>query len=417
MRNAKQLSTLALICIFVGIPLGVAGQYVAESLCTLICLYAMIQRGNVGAQFRIASQELFWPTVAALAFCVWQCVATALNPLSKAAPLKPLSGMVDWWLLPLIAAFAVPLLREADPRRLQRAALAVLVIVSLVALSQLIIGWKIEEGTIMAEQKRARGFYSHPLTFAYAFLALLPVAVQNVRLKLRTHDSWLAWTILALVLLLVVSSLSRVAIVVGFGYVALSALSIGLNAKQKKMGLGLALALVVGFVVIPNPIRERMQQSFAAESEDRHTHYADDRLVFWDAHWLMVKERPWTGHGVKLDGAYRKPYYEKLGLGDFEKQYEAHNQWLQTLAETGVIGLVLFILWQVSWTVNLTRRSGLSWWRHPGVQSLLLIGFGGITQNAFQDAEVRFTLTCILAFVPLIVGSVRGNPKSSRVLH
>jgi O-antigen ligase len=283
----------------------------------------------------------------------------------------------------------------------------------------LLIGWKIEEGAIMAEQKRARGFYSHPLTFAYAFLALLPVAVHHLRLRLQSgaRGHWQAWAILALVLWLVASSLSRVAIVVGFGYVALSAASFGLNATQKKIGFGVALAILVGLAVFPNPIRERMQQSFAGSGEDKHTHYSDDRLAFWDAHWLMVKERPWTGHGVKLDGAYRAPYYEKLGLGDFEKQYEAHNQWLQTLAETGIIGLVLFVLWHVSWIVNLARRSGLAWWRHPGAQSLLLIGVGGMTQNAFQDAEVRFTLTCILAFIPLIVGNARGNPKSSRALH
>ena len=54
----------------------------------------------------------------------------------------------------------------------------------------------------------------------------------------------------------------------------------------------------------------------------------------------MIKDRPIL-HGMHLNKEYREPYYIKLGLKDFIRKYEAHNQYIQTAANSGIPGLLI----------------------------------------------------------------------------
>jgi O-antigen ligase len=109
----------------------------------------------------------------------------------------------------------------------------------------------------------------------------------------------------------------------------------------------------------------------------------------------MIYERPLLGHGIRLDEEYRTPYYDQIGLSNFSKKYPAHNQLLQIQAESGLIGLVFFMAWII---INLKifnqldRKNSLIF-----KQTLLILLMAGLTQNAFQDSEVRFILTLLFS--------------------
>jgi len=65
-----------------------------------------------------------------------------------------------------------------------------------------------------------------------------------------------------------------------------------------------------------------------------------DRLKIWHIAWRMFKDRPILGHGIStfmsVFGAYKGTSYQSIVY--------AHNCYLQMLAETGVVGLIFFLL-------------------------------------------------------------------------
>jgi putative inorganic carbon (HCO3(-)) transporter len=94
-----------------------------------------------------------------------------------------------------------------------------------------------------------------------------------------------------------------------------------------------------------------------------------ERLAHWQAAYEMWADKPWLGQGVGNYAAvypayYIPPWTEALG--------HAHNLFLNTLAETGVIGLIAYLLFwgQAVWlTIQATlRSSGL--WRGVAVGTL-----------------------------------------------
>ena len=136
----------------------------------------------------------------------------------------------------------------------------------------------------------------------------------------------------------------------------------------------------------------------------------------------MVEERPLLGHGINLDATYRTPYYNRIGLADFSKKYEAHNMFLQTLSEGGAIGLTFFILWfawhlRLAWRVD--HRNG-----GPPIFTATFAAFllAGLSQNSFQDGEVRLGLTIATAALWLVAcqnGSMpySGGSGLSKAVH
>ena len=114
----------------------------------------------------------------------------------------------------------------------------------------------------------------------------------------------------------------------------------------------------------------------------------------------MIKERPFFGHGPKLRSAYHKPYYEARGFGDFEKQYSAHNQYLQAAGNNGLIGLFGLLGWMITVIISVIKH--VPDFKMKVILSQTIVGFmiAGLTQNAIQDSEVRqcfmlLMITCV----------------------
>ncbi len=169
-----------------------------------------------------------------------------------------------------------------------------------------------------------------------------------------------------------------------------------LQGRRRWLALSTCFMLAVSAMVIPNPFTWKFRQTFTEQGVDRHSPYRDDRLAFWKIHADMVRERPLLGHGADLDTAYRTPYYKSNGLDDFIKKYEAHNMYLQMAANGGLIALGIWILWLWG-EISIIRRS-LS---QMALQRVLIATWAaylvaGLTQNAFQDGEVRFAMTLLV---------------------
>jgi O-antigen ligase len=196
-------------------------------------------------------------------------------------------------------------------------------------------------------------FYSRN-QFAYLLEMTLPVAVSAAAIfstRARSEDERRARKLLAilppiLMALAFVFSRSRMGIVsLASATVVVLLLNRALRPqadsppahKRRHVGMFLAAAVVLGFAAVigVEPVLER----FLMIPQDLE----NGRWPLWQVALEMARERPLLGHGwgtfAGLAPAYRaRPtgvYYD-----------HAHNDYLEVLAETGIVGLAL-LLWLV----------------------------------------------------------------------
>jgi O-antigen ligase len=298
---------------------------------------------------------------------------------------------------------------QIKERFLLKLASVVLAVIGLISLSQFLIGWKLDGIEITHQIKRAQGFYSHPLTLAYAALIIVPTVVARLAAFPKDPKS----IVMAVSTLVIVMTSQSMTVIV---LTAIVSIVIAFKLlKLKHFAVLCAVGSMVGILAIsiPNPVSEKFQKVLSGERSDHETPYPDDRIAFWHAHWEMFKDAPLLGHGSGITRDMRRPYYEKIELGSIERMYEAHNMYLQTAVEGGflaVIGLLAFLIWW--WVIGRTSQHLSASQRIAIMITPFAFAAGGLTQNALQDSEVRYVLFCTLALqmACIIRSQNRGRP-------
>ena len=389
MRNNLLPLYLLLGCI----PLAVAGQNMFTFIATIILVVRW--RKNRERSLSDLWSKFKVPLSLSICFPIWIELVTLLNQANPAPFLRFSPGYFAWILIPPLCWLNYGALTQEDWKKLARVAVGVVTVSGLMALSQNIFGWQLLDLKFVHDLPRARGLYSHPLTFAYVGSFFWPLGCFWV---LRNPKHWSGWALLIGVTAWIVFSQSRAIQLVSLMVAIFSIIYI---TKGSVRNLALVCLVIgsIGILTLPNPVSKRLNQTFNGEMPRNSERYIDDRFAFWDVHWLMIKERPLLGHGAKLDKPYRLPYYEKMDLTAFPKKYEAHNLWIQITSNGGLIGLFLFGSWWLWYLVQVVRINGS---QHRFAKGLMLstwmaFAMGGILQNSFQDSEVRMTLTLVCA--------------------
>ncbi len=228
---------------------------------------------------------------------------------------------------------------------------------------------------------RAQGFYSHPLALAGASLAIFGYFLW-LALKENTRR-FARLTISILHFLIILASGGRFAFVIAtislVLFVVLFARSIFKKIHKIYYFAGMLVFTTLVFLSgISNRFVELFQRS-------------DERLIFWKIYWQMFLDRIWFGHGQAWISVYRENYYNNLGFQSLERKYHAHNIYLQTLANVGVIGtfvVCLLFFGMLSVTKKLFIKQPQIW--NALVFSLFLNFCNGFTQNTFFDPAVVY---------------------------
>lgn len=162
------------------------------------------------------------------------------------------------------------------------------------------------------------------------------------------------------------------------------------------VGLGLALALAIGAIVaLARPvIEQRASQTVQQVAALRDTEEVARVALYRDT-WRMAAERPWFGWGLESYGRVF-PVFNTQRPTElwFEGRFytEAHNDWLQSLAESGFVGTGLVVL------LALLPVAGAPWRRgRSALPRYLLAGLGLILLYAgveFPLANPAVVLTC-----------------------
>lgn len=248
---------------------------------------------------------------------------------------------------------------------------------------------------------RTPGFLGNAMTFAQStgvwFMALVGFALAAMRVEEFKYKK-LVWIAAGLLGLAVFCSFTRgVWLSVGVSLL----LVVGLVRWKWAVGLFLAGVLSLGLMVgVSETLRERLSESFVSKSG-----LNSEREVLWKVNWQMFLDHPILGVGYGENSAHLPEYYEKMGVPeDFFKSH-AHNQILEQLAGTGILGLLAYLLffgglfWQ---TLKAWRFLPEDFWFERAI-ALAALGavshmfLGGLFEANFEDSETLHSFLIVVA--------------------
>ena len=181
-----------------------------------------------------------------------------------------------------------------------------------------------------------------------SYLSLYILLVLSYYLKNRL-DTGLR-TFIVVLLFLYLFLLASIA-----AYMILVIMSILLtfNIKDKNRKHTMLIMLLLGLIVFLNNPRVfdfySKVKDFGNIIEYDNSTSEKARFLSWEASVELIKEAPLLGYGIGDANDVLIEKYEELGYTyNYENKYNAHNQFLQTFLQTGVIGfgvlVIIFIL-------------------------------------------------------------------------
>lgn len=231
------------------------------------------------------------------------------------------------------------------------------------------------------------GPFNHHLSFANAFTFPFALALGGFFVSTR----WRLWFgVLATVLgVAIFYSYSRVAWIMLLVMALLTVIKV---IPRFRIAISLVVLLGAFFTTFFfEPVRHRIFDQTLVQRE-----------LIWKANWMMFKEHPLLGVGYNqneyLSGKYVylvEPNGQNLFVG------HAHNNFLQILSSTGIIGISVFVFFWLSFLFPVTRAYLKSQgWDRVWLLGVLLALFGfhinGLTQWNFGDAEVNHNLMIVM---------------------
>jgi putative inorganic carbon (HCO3(-)) transporter len=252
-----------------------------------------------------------------------------------------------------VTLFALVALRIRDWRRLEvviGSAIVAGLVISMHALYQKFtgdlsrIGFVSSSGTV---EYRVTSFFSHPNQLAGFLGVLIPVAAALARHFTHRWLRIVARVLVPLALAAVLVTYSRGALV---GLLALPLLFI----RDPRTWPALAAGLTVIVLLSPGAWQDRIAGAGSLQTPE-----IASRVDIWSAAIEAFQQRPVLGWGLNdFPSAYlalERPGRNFLGQGQFDLPPTAHNLYLNTAAEQGLVGLVALALLGVGW-LALTRR-------------------------------------------------------------
>ncbi len=208
---------------------------------------------------------------------------------------------------------------------------------------------------------------------------------------------------------------------------AVAAVSVVHSRRATALG---ALTLILGsFQLLPEALTQRFTDFLpyvrpfdVREVEVTDTNFAVvERMAHWQAGWRMWAEHPWRGVGPGnyepiYPAYYIPPWKEPLG--------HAHNYYLNIAAETGLIGLLAYlVLWGAAfWQVMQAIRRTSGWERAVAIGVLGMLAHLSV-HNFFDNLFVHNMYThmaILLALLPVLTNVAarheNGTTKLGRQL-
>ncbi len=263
--------------------------------------------------------------------------------------------------------------------------------------------------SLLEEVKNQWHHYFTGLSFSklvnsnYVSIYILLVLSYYLKNKIKSR-SQLIVVVLLFVYLFLLASIAA--------YLILTIMSIllifDINQKEKKYMM--MIVFFLGVIVFLNNPRVTdfyyRVKGFKNTSEYENTTSEKSRLLAWDASLKLIKEAPIFGYGVGDANHVLIEKYKELGYTlNHKNKYNAHNQFLQTFLQTGIVGFAILI--------NIFILLALRMKRSRNEFSVFLILFISLL---FESMLVRFNGIVFFSIVtPLLLK--KRSILSSRIIR
>jgi len=179
-------------------------------------------------------------------------------------------------------------------------------------------------------------------------------------------------------------------------------------AVRLALGVSLVIAVVLGSVWVGGDSLVSRLENVSGEisEEEVDSRLGERRLNIWRATWQLIQDHPIAGVGF---GAYATviPKYHDAA-GEIVPQ-QAHNDYLELLASGGLIGLVLFGWFVITfiWHVRKRLQSADAFRRAACLGALT--GIFGVAVHSLLDFGLHITVNALIFVALVVIATVKAS--------
>jgi|SRR5215204_2018116 len=256
----------------------------------------------------------------------------------------------------------------------------------------------------LAQAGRLQGGAGDPNYLAAGLVPALALGVGLIATTRNPAGRW--WLAVAIAVLMagLASSESRGGLIAGL-VCALLAVIVFKKSRLATIGGLVALIVVAGAWFMANPAAWQRVTETKADA-------GSGRVDLWRIGWRMIGDYPVAGVGLRNFGVEAPQYTRAPGVLRFvkhvERRQEPHNVYLALWAETGVIGLLLFLIVPVgalrAASLAAKRFDQLGDTRMAVLSRVALLGLAGMLTASFflpngTDKRLWFLMGICLALL------------------
>jgi O-antigen ligase len=172
------------------------------------------------------------------------------------------------------------------------------------------------------------------------------------------------------------------------------------------LGFALVVALLLGAFFLGG--EESLTRLFGTVNSDDPT---SGRTQFWQGTWEVIKHNPLLGAGL---GAFSIAYTRYDVLNGAMRLEQAHNDYLQILADAGIIGGVVGLLFLFAlFRYGVARLNSEDKFRR-GVAAGALAGCFAVLVHSFFDFPLHMTSNALLFLVLAALATVNGRVEDKK---
>jgi O-antigen ligase len=186
--------------------------------------------------------------------------------------------------------------------------------------------------------------------------------------------------------------------------------------QRKNIAILLGVFLLISLAIIASTGGHEVKARIATFAADKHSDIATDIRLQIDRDILrMVRHRPMLGWG---QGTFAEVYPRFRSFYTNSLVNAAHNDFLQVLAETGLIGFGIMI-WFLVITLRHALRKSSKWPSNlnGAVAVAALLGISGILVHSLIDFNMQVPANAALFYAICTVAAMETRFKNHRHIH
>ncbi|MCX5781948.1 MAG: tetratricopeptide repeat protein [Elusimicrobia bacterium] len=240
---------------------------------------------------------------------------------------------------------------------------------------------------MVPQMERSMSTFGNPIFFAVFLVATLPIALSIFFSSRNKSVKGLIFLFLVLGLIALYYTKTRAAYI-GFSVSLVFFFWLNVKSKRTKLIFLSLFILLAGFFVYKTKNVWARQQA---------------HVLIWRDTLNMWSKSPWFGTGP---GTFHI-YFPKYASEELKKLWpqgqfivnDAHNEYIQYLSETGIVGFGIFAWLLLSFFINAFKISGRFSGNQKFMASGLIASSSGVLAQNFFSADMRFIISAVYLFI------------------